>query len=1315
MSGQANLQALVDAKDIDAVVRFLQLVVKGGVPEVSPENEEVITVLTKSSDVATRFWAKKALGKLADSLPEPKIPEETAPVTSTDLLLQKLNAVESTFVSLDTIKLLCESKDPQVLQPLIDYLSRCTDEVQISYLTKQLGQAFPSDGVLKVLVPYLKHPDARVVANTIEGIECIQSPSVVVLLSQMLAHDHHRVRANAVKAIGNQNRESALLVLGKMLEMSDKPHFVIAACHAAKELKTLELLETMKSLESDQIVGDEISSAIACIENSAQNLVGLPCSEISAEENPCELPSIPAKASPTLKKRILSCIWSCTVTSVVGILTTVLVCHGLYSYGLPAVKRFFVSSNEKTIDDTKISESSTKQDETVPDTAVVTQEVPSETSGSQTVTGGNSVVFDSQMSLGVSSLESGNPSEALEFFERAGEISSASPKLYCNLAACHQLLGNNSKRTGTLEEGFSKFPDNWELMVGLVTAYVDQQEVLRAIELVKAFHKKNPTVGGDHLAMGICLSGKKEFQTAIREFKKELNNTSDKDIVAAAHFGIGKCQLQLGMLAEASATLQLLQTINKNQADKLMALLNPSVNSPPATSPPNLSPDEIASEALNKMREAQSDIRRESGKINQVLEKLMKNVDKLAESIVTHSMSNGQITREQAERACKLLNELPNSFFESHENEIIDVLTSMILTMKRLGQDFDKLDGYTDVQKNEFFDSLTGQWIIIDFSVVNIVENAVFAGYTMQLIQERSNKKKIVSEIDVSKDLAVLFDKKDCATFLCKIGKASLSLFEQNLCLEFSEAFILDVIGRAVKKGKLDIAQRLIDKGHNPTPALLECRNRKSFELLLSNGAKVNYQHHSEGGTPLIVTAAHPNYDCIQILLQYGADPNLCANDGKTPLMFACMDSSNDSFRIVKSLLDAGARVNDATHSGMTAICYASAYGDIKVVRLLMQAGADPNVFVPYYGATLIDYLKSSQANPNWIAERVSCLQSRDLSTSHETEKPQGNDLKKSTADPALAKAVIEGDITSVKEMLASGANPNSRVGNATMLLLATSQAGSKKDYPLQIIKALVESGADPNPSYDYQGEKIDYGVAFNSVLSDREDIVGYLLGKGCNFRGLVNGKPLWWLTIERKAEKQLELFLKQGFDPNEEFPVGRGKCSALLYALGYPCSRTVRVLLKAGAKPPVFKEGNIVGFTTFNIELAKNNGKPVEDLYEVLEVFLQNGFDVNSHCVQSGENSPIFSAIRNSDMKLLRLLVDYKANLNLQVVVKGKSQCPLSYAGRKREIVEFLLSHGADANTKLVRDGKEMTLTDLAVANKAQDIVELYKKHGAR
>ena len=111
-------------------------------------------------------------------------------------------------------------------------------------------------------------------------------------------------------------------------------------------------------------------------------------------------------------------------------------------------------------------------------------------------------------------------------------------------------------------------------------------------------------------------------------------------------------------------------------------------------------------------------------------------------------------------------------------------------------------------------------------------------------------------------------------------------------------------------------------------------------ELLLDKGADVNISD-CHGDTPLIHALDNGSYECVKLLLDKGADVNVRNNDGNTPLIYAAEKGSHEC---VKLLLDKGDDVNVGNNDGGTPLIYAARKGSHECVKLLLDKGADVNV-----------------------------------------------------------------------------------------------------------------------------------------------------------------------------------------------------------------------------------------------------------------------------------------------------------------------------------------------------------------------------------
>jgi ankyrin repeat protein len=196
----------------------------------------------------------------------------------------------------------------------------------------------------------------------------------------------------------------------------------------------------------------------------------------------------------------------------------------------------------------------------------------------------------------------------------------------------------------------------------------------------------------------------------------------------------------------------------------------------------------------------------------------------------------------------------------------------------------------------------------------------------------------------------------------------------------------------AASEGHADVIRTLISAGANPAAttvpsarperrpaggmtALLFASRQGHIDAaraLIDAGADVD-QASAENTSPLLIAVVNGHYDLAGLLLEAGADPSLADVNGRAPL-YAAIDLRNvqwspapapkrpqaEHMAMIESLVEAGADLGtqiaaQITHRGSfdmrwtelvggTPFLRAAWNGDIEVMRLLLEHGADPLV-----------------------------------------------------------------------------------------------------------------------------------------------------------------------------------------------------------------------------------------------------------------------------------------------------------------------------------------------------------------------------------
>jgi uncharacterized protein len=116
----------------------------------------------------------------------------------------------------------------------------------------------------------------------------------------------------------------------------------------------------------------------------------------------------------------------------------------------------------------------------------------------------------------------------------------------------------------------------------------------------------------------------------------------------------------------------------------------------------------------------------------------------------------------------------------------------------------------------------------------------------------------------------------------------------------------------------------------------------KVLVLLLRQGAAVDIWDADHDSTPLLMALFRDQLEAVRLLLAAGADPNVVGSEGDSPLRWCVEQGDYDTAAL---LLQCGATqtINSAGGAGgMTALGLSAKRLDLRMIELLLQAGADP-------------------------------------------------------------------------------------------------------------------------------------------------------------------------------------------------------------------------------------------------------------------------------------------------------------------------------------------------------------------------------------
>lgn len=169
-------------------------------------------------------------------------------------------------------------------------------------------------------------------------------------------------------------------------------------------------------------------------------------------------------------------------------------------------------------------------------------------------------------------------------------------------------------------------------------------------------------------------------------------------------------------------------------------------------------------------------------------------------------------------------------------------------------------------------------------------------------------------------------------------------------------------------------AQLTSNNGQDFLDAIQKRDGNKATQIIADHPTIIDVKD-GNGDTGLIIAIRASDRDWTGFLLNKGADPNLQGAHGDTPLITAAKNGFDEA---AGWLIGLGANVDGTNKAGETPLIIAVQQRDARLVKLLLDHGADPDRTDAVAGYSARDYAKRD-------------TRARDIQKLIENKKPKGS------------------------------------------------------------------------------------------------------------------------------------------------------------------------------------------------------------------------------------------------------------------------------------------------------------------------------------
>uniref|UniRef100_A0ABI7XBL0 Ankyrin repeat and SOCS box containing 2 n=1 Tax=Felis catus TaxID=9685 RepID=A0ABI7XBL0_FELCA len=360
----------------------------------------------------------------------------------------------------------------------------------------------------------------------------------------------------------------------------------------------------------------------------------------------------------------------------------------------------------------------------------------------------------------------------------------------------------------------------------------------------------------------------------------------------------------------------------------------------------------------------------------------------------------------------------------------------------------------------------------------------------------------------------------------------------------------VDPVLKAIKEGDEEALKAMIKAGKNlaepnkegwlPLHEAAYYGQLSCLKALQQAYPAVIDQRTLQEETALYLATCRGHLDCLQSLLQAGAEPDISNKSRETPLYKACERKNAEAVRM---LVQYNADTNHRCNRGWTALHESVSRNDLEVMEILVSRGA-----------------KVESKNAYGITPLFVAAQSGQLEALRFLAK-YGADINTQASDcaSALYEACKNEHEDVVEFLLSQGADANKANKDGMLPLHIASKKGNYRIVqmllPVTSRTRVRRSGISPL----HLAAERNHDAVLEALLGARFDVNAPLAPERARLYEDRRSSALYFAVVNNNVYAT-ELLLLAGADPN------RDVISPLLVAIRHGCLRTMQLLLDHGA-----------------------------------------------------------------------------------------------------------------------------------------------------